>query len=98
MALRTFAVSATIVTTADPNGVRAAVSDALGPRVVVRAEGEGLIVEVPAVVGVESRELNRRLFSAVRRVDDAARLHAEWTADGIREQYRGYVFVKGRQG
>ena len=76
--------------------MRAAVSDVLGPRVVVRASGSQLTVEAPAIVGVESRELNRRLFSAVRGVDDAARLHAEWTADGICERYRGYVFIKGQ--
>ena len=95
MSLRTFALSATIVT-ADPSGVRAALSDALGRGVVVRADGQGLTVGASGIVGVEARELNRRLFSAVLNVDDAARLHAEWTADGISERFRGYVYLKGQ--
>ena len=97
MTLRTFAVSATVVTTADPSGVREAVSDAFGRGVVVRAADHGLTVEVTSVVGVESRELNRRLFRAVQSVDDAAQLLSEWSADGVCERYRGWVFVKGRQ-
>jgi len=94
MSLRTFALSATIVT-GDPNGVGAALSDALGRGVVVRADGQGLTVEASGIVGVEARELNRRLFSAVLSVDDAARLHAMWTADGVSEKFRGYVYLKG---
>jgi hypothetical protein len=74
----------------------AAVQEVLGRVVTLKPTSDGFIVEAPAVVGVGARELNRRLFSAVRGVDDAARLRAEWTADGVCERYRGYVFVKGR--
>ena len=95
MSLRTFALSATIVT-ADPSGVRATLSDALGRGVVVRADGQGLTVEASGIVGVLARELNRRLFSAVLKVGDAARMHAEWTTDGISERFRGYVYLKGQ--
>jgi hypothetical protein len=95
VSLKTFSLSATI-TTAAPGAVHAAVSAVLGARAVVRADDGGLAVEAPAVVGVEARELNRRLYSAVRGVDEAARLRAEWTSDGSCERFRGYVLVKGQ--
>jgi hypothetical protein len=95
MSLRTFSLAATIVTT-DPSGVRAVLSDALGRSVVVCADGQGLSVAASGIVGVEARELNRRLFSAVLGVDDAARLRSEWTADGVAERFRGYVYLKDR--
>ena len=38
----------------------------------------------------------RDRFSAVLKVGDAARMHAEWTTDGISERFRGYVYLKGQ--
>jgi hypothetical protein len=47
------------------------------------------------MVGVEARELNRQLLSAMRRVEKRTRLRATWTFDGVTEKYFDYVLLKG---
>ena len=96
MGLKTFCLSASVSTTVKPEAVRAVVLDMLGHAATIKPIPEGFAIETNAVVGVEARELNRKLFSALRRIDDAARLRADWTADGVSERFRGYVLVKER--
>ena len=43
------------------------------------------------VAGDTAKELNRRLLSAMRRIEKRTRLRAEWTCDGITERFFDYV-------
>lgn len=46
-----------------------------------------------AIVGVDTRELNRGLCAAVRGADADAKVHAEWAAQGQVERFRDHVVV-----
>ncbi|HEY5241441.1 MAG TPA: hypothetical protein VIJ22_08250 [Polyangiaceae bacterium] len=96
MSLRTFRLSAT-VSCSNLDGVRAPIERVLGPEARVERTDQGLRIEADAVVGVDARELNRQLLSAMRGVEKATRLQSEWTADGTTESFFDYVFVKNRR-
>jgi hypothetical protein len=51
---------------------------------------EGLHVE-GAMEGIDARDVNRRLLSALRRVEKRTRLRAEWTAGGTTYRFFDYV-------
>ena len=51
---------------------------------------EGLHVE-GAMEGIDARDVNRRLLSALRRVEKRTRLRAEWTAYGTTYRFFDYV-------
>jgi hypothetical protein len=97
MSLRTFRLSAT-VSSSNLDGLRAPIERVLGLKARVERADQGLRIEVGAVVGVDARELNRQLLSAMRRVEKAIRLRSEWTADdGTTERFFDYVFLKNRR-
>lgn len=50
---------------------------------------EGFLVKA-TMQGETSRDLNRTLLSALRRVERKTRLRAEWTAEGLTERYFDY--------
>ena len=56
----------------------------------VSATSEGLQVE-GAMEGSDARDVNRRLLSALRRVEKRTRLRAEWTAGGTTYRFFDYV-------
>jgi hypothetical protein len=94
MPLRTFKLTAT-VSSENLEGVRTPLEHFLGPRGKIERADDGLGVEA-TMVGVEARELNRQLLSAMRRVERRTRLRATWTSDGVTERYLDYVLLKGR--
>ena len=94
MPLKTFKLSAT-VSSENLDGVRATLEAFLGTKARIERTSNGFEVEA-TLVGVEARELNRRLLSGMRRVEKSTRLRAEWTADGVTEKFFDYVFVKER--
>jgi hypothetical protein len=96
MSLRTFRLSAT-VSCSNMDGVRAPIERVLGPEARIERTDQGLRIEVGAIVGVDARELNRLLLSAMRQVERKTRLRSEWTADGKTERFFDYVFVKNRR-
>ncbi len=51
---------------------------------------EGLHVE-GAMEGTDARDVNRRLLSALRRIEKRTRLRAEWTAGGTTYRFFDYV-------
>ena len=51
---------------------------------------EGLHVD-GAMEGTDARDVNRRLLSALRRVERRTRLRAEWTAGGTTYRFFDYV-------
>ena len=56
----------------------------------VTSTPEGLHVE-GAMEGTDARDVNRRLLSALRRVEKRTRLRAEWTARGTTYRFFDYV-------
>ena len=56
----------------------------------VTATPEGLHVD-GAMEGTDARDVNRRLLSALRRVERRTRLRAEWTAGGTTYRFFDYV-------
>jgi hypothetical protein len=56
----------------------------------VTATSAGLHVE-GAMEGRDARDVNRRLLSALRRVEKRTRLRAEWTAAGTTYRFFDYV-------
>ena len=46
--------------------------------------------------GDDARDVNRRLLSALRRVERRTRLRAEWTADGSTYRFFDYAFNSER--
>ena len=56
----------------------------------VTATPAGLHVE-GAMEGGDARDVNRRLLSALRRVEKRTRLRAEWTAGGTAYRFFDYV-------
>ena len=94
MPLKTFRLTAT-VSSETPDAIRAALNEVLGKNASIERTADGYRVEA-TVVGVEARELNRRLLSAMRRIEKSTRLRSEWTADGVAERFFDYVFLKER--
>jgi hypothetical protein len=92
MALKTFKLSAT-VSSANLEGVRVPLEHFLGPRGSVERTPDSFEVQA-TIVGVEARELNRQLLSAMRRTEKSTRMHSEWTSDGVTEKFVDYVFTK----
>jgi hypothetical protein len=56
----------------------------------VTATAAGLRVE-GAMEGTDARDVNRRLLSALRRIEKRTRLRAEWTAGGTTYRFFDYV-------
>jgi hypothetical protein len=46
--------------------------------------------------GDDARDVNRRLLSALRRVERRTRLRAEWTADGVTYRFFDYSLKSER--
>jgi len=46
--------------------------------------------------GDDVRDVNRRLLSALRRIERRTRLRAEWTADGVTYRFFDYAFKSER--
>jgi hypothetical protein len=46
--------------------------------------------------GDDARDVNRRLLSALRRVERRTRLRAEWTADGVTYRFFDYALKSER--
>jgi hypothetical protein len=46
--------------------------------------------------GIDARELNRDLLSALRRAERRTRLRSEWTADGVTHRFFDYVLKSTR--
>jgi hypothetical protein len=70
--------------------------DAIGP--VLEQLVGGTVAKTPEgfhvdswMEGTDSRELNRELLSALRRVERRTRLRAEWTANGVTDRFFDYV-------
>ena len=84
-----------MVTSEAPDAVRVPLEHFLGPRAKIEHTNDGFKVEA-TMVGVEARELNRQLLSAMRRIEKRTRLRAEWTSEGVTERFFDYVFIKGR--
>ena len=61
----------------------------------VTATGAGLHVE-GAMEGTDARDVNRRLLSALRRIEKRTRLRAEWTAGGTTYRFFDYVLKSER--
>jgi hypothetical protein len=61
----------------------------------VTATPEGLHVE-GTLDGADARQVNRRLLSALRRVERRTRLRAEWTSDGVCWRFFDYALKSQR--
>jgi len=60
----------------------------------IKKEGNEFLVDAK-IEGVSSKELNRTLLSALRKVEKRTTLRAAWTSeDGITERYFDYVLKK----
>ncbi len=57
--------------------------------------GDGLHVE-GVMEGNDARDVNRRLLSALRRLERRTRLRAEWTADGVTYRFFDYALKSQR--
>ena len=64
--------------------------DELAATGAVKKEGEELVVEAE-IEGASTRELNRRLLSALRKVNKRTTLRAEWTSGDTTEKFFDYV-------
>jgi hypothetical protein len=95
MPLKTFKLLAT-VSSDNPAGVRVPLERFLGTKAKIGSTDDGFAVEA-TLVGIEARELNRRLLSDMRGVEKKTRLRAEWTSDGVTERFFDYVLLKGRR-
>lgn len=51
---------------------------------------DGLLVK-GTMYGADAREVNRRLLSAMRRVERRTRLRAQWTAGGVSYRFFDYA-------
>ncbi len=76
------------VSTKNPTAVRPVLEALVEGTVAETADGfhiEG------AMVGRDARNLNRRLLTALRRVERRTRLRSEWTARGTTQRFFDYV-------
>ncbi|MGA2631891.1 MAG: hypothetical protein ABSG54_16975 [Terriglobia bacterium] len=68
--------------------------DQLAAKGSVSKAGDEFLVEAE-MEGASARELNRRLLSALRKVEKRTTLRAEWTSDGdTTERFFDYVLKK----
>lgn len=88
MQARHFTLAADIITD-DPMRTLAVLTNLFGPDSILRID-HGFRVRV-TLEGDTARELNRALFSALRRVSKRTTLRAEWTSDGVTERFFDYV-------
>ncbi len=85
---RQFALVARIRTT-DRVGIQVVLAKLL-PHGIITPTDEGFRVEA-VLEGTSTRDLNRMLLSALRRIDRRATLHAAWTTEGISERFFDYT-------
>ncbi|MDG6921739.1 MAG: hypothetical protein JRN67_00425 [Nitrososphaerota archaeon] len=64
-----------------------------GKGTVVKDEANGFTVSA-VIEGSSSKDLNRSLLSALRKVEKKTTLRAEWTCKGVTERYFDYVLKK----
>jgi hypothetical protein len=76
------------VTSENPDGVRA-LPEELGLGT-MSSSGTALQVE-GAMEGEDARDINRRLLSALRRVERRTVLGSEWSAGGVTHRFFDYV-------
>jgi hypothetical protein len=77
------------VSSDNPAVVKTILEQEIGKNGSVKQTSEGF--EVTAELkGTSSRDLNRTLLSAMRRVEKKTRLRAEWTCDGTTEKFFDY--------
>ena len=75
--------------------------DAIRPVLIQLVDGQvtpapdGLRLE-GLMEGEDARDVNRRLLSALRRVERRTRLRAEWTADGVTYRFFDYALKSER--
>jgi hypothetical protein len=75
------------------SAVRPVLAQLIQGQVTARADGfhvDGLME------GDDARDVNRRLLSALRRVERRTRLRAEWTADGVTYRFFDYALKSER--
>lgn len=82
------------VRTANPEAVRAALSDLL-PGATIDANAQGFAVDA-RLNGESAKELNRWLLSALRRVERRTTLRSEWTSAGTVDRFFDYVHKGSR--
>jgi hypothetical protein len=85
---RTFTLSATVTSHID--GVRSPIERLLGPTAKIERTLDGWQIDA-VIAGESGKELNRQLLTEMRRVEKKTGLRAEWTADGMTEQFVDYV-------
>jgi hypothetical protein len=81
------------VSSENPGAIRPLLTHITGGQ--VTATAAGLHVE-GAMEGTDARDVNRRLLSALRRIEKRTRLRAEWTAGGTTYRFFDYVPKSGR--
>lgn len=68
------------------------------PNCRITVDGDELTVE-GMLSGINAKELNRSLLSAMRRIEKRTKLRSEWTfEDGTTERYFDYVLKKTTRG
>jgi hypothetical protein len=60
-------------------------------------KGQGEFVVKAVMQGNNSKELNRKILSALRKAEKKTRLRSEWTSGGTTERYFDYVLKKTTQ-
>ena len=81
------------VSSNSPKDIKPVLESAVGKASVKEERGEFLVEA--KMEGESSKEMNRALLSALRRVEKRTRLRAEWTSDdGTTERYFDYVLKK----
>jgi hypothetical protein len=77
------------VSTENPTAVKRAIKE-FAPKGSVTATEGGFVVKAE-LRGASARDLNRKLLSALRRVERKTRLRAEWTSGDTTERFFDYV-------
>jgi hypothetical protein len=82
------------VSSENPDGVRPLLTQLVDGQVTAAPDGWHLdgVME-----GDDARDVNRRLLSALRRVERRTRLRAEWTADGVTYRFFDYALKAERR-
>ena len=90
------------VSTDNPEAIRPILEKLIGPHgsfkevsaedIDQRGKGEFLIQA--EIEGINAKDLNRSLLSALRRVEKRTRLRAEWSSGNTAERYFDYVLKK----
>jgi hypothetical protein len=89
MAAKRFRLSAR-VSSKNPAGIRGPIEEFVGAWATINPTEDGFQVGA-LVAGNSAKELNRRLLSAMRRIEKRTRLRAEWTSEGMTERFFDYV-------